>query len=692
MLKSALTVAILCCSFMTASVSPSAYAYTQDLDKPLTVLSIQQAQDSELEAQLDRYLNLEFREPETAAALLQSIINQLDDTTPIETYVRARTYQILAKFYSRQADAETEAMQLLTALQAKADKPITVDALTEINTLQLQALLLKSKLNEAYLQAETVKEYLADTNNPRILYWTHGMLGNLARTDGQFEQALVHYSSAMDALQQLNDDRLLLRRSSLNWQTALVYTELKNWTQARPLLENLIEEVKKHGQDDYLGDLYLLLGYVVSMQKDYQAASEINQLGLDLARARKQQSLALTFMNNQGSLLIEQQRYAEAKTLLEKALAEAETLSEPNTYQIMRLNLGYIRVMQGDTAAGLAQMEAAYAYYAEFGVKTELDGHLGWLAKAYRAAGDYLKLADTLQQQMALREEIFSENREKRINDLQSRYDLKSQAQRITILQQQNDLQEELIKNKQLQQQITLLFIILMGLAAVMLVQLYRKVRRSNLRLREMNKQLEYQSLRDPLTGLYNRRAMQEKMAKRHQESQPARCALLLLDIDFFKHINDHYGHAAGDAVLIEISQRLQALCQESELLIRWGGEEFLIVLQRPQQDDIDKLCQTLLRKVSELPVLFEGKEIPVTISGGFINLPFAGVPEHQFNWERVLQVADMALYLSKVNGRNQINLVTGLNVPFADAEPHLQSDLSGAIRENMIQLHTING
>lgn len=692
MLKSALTVAILCCSFMTASVSPSAYAYTQDLDKPLTVLSIQQAQDAELEAQLDRYLNLEFREPETAAALLQSIVNQLDDTTPIETYVRARTYQILAKFYSRQADDETEAMQLLTALQAKADKPITVNALTEINTLQLQVLLLKSQLNEAYLQAETVKEYLADTNNPRILYWTHGMLGNLARTDGQFEQALVHYSSAMDALQQLNDDRLLLRRSSLNWQTALVYTELKNWTQARPLLENLIEEVKKHGQDDYLGDLYLALGYVLSMQKDFQAAEQINQQGHDLARARKQPSLALTFMNNQASILIEEQRYAEAKTMLETALAEAEALEDPNTYQIMRLNLGYIRVMQGDTAAGLAQMEAAYAYYEEFGVKTELEGHLEWLAKAYRAAGDYLKLADTLQKQMALREEIFSENREKRINDLQSRYDLKSQAQRITILQQQNDLQEELIKNKQLQQQITLLFIILMGLAAVMLVQLYRKVRRSNLRLREMNKQLEYQSLRDPLTGLYNRRAMQEKMAKRHQESQPARCALLLLDIDFFKHINDHYGHAAGDAVLIEISQRLQALCQESELLIRWGGEEFLIVLQRPQQDDIDQLCQTLLHKVSELPVLFEGKEIPVTISGGFINLPFAGVPEHQFNWERVLQVADMALYLSKVNGRNQINLVTGLNVPFADAEPHLQSDLSGAIRENMIQLHTING
>ena len=156
MLKSALTVAILCCSFMTATVSPLAQAYTQDLDKPLTVLSIQQAQDAELEAQLDRYLNLEFREPETAAALLQSIVSQLNDSTPIETYVRARTYQILAKLYSRQADAETEAMQLLTALQAKADKPITVDALTGVPEHQFNW--------ERVLQVADMALYLSKVN------------------------------------------------------------------------------------------------------------------------------------------------------------------------------------------------------------------------------------------------------------------------------------------------------------------------------------------------------------------------------------------------------------------------------------------------------------------------------------------------------------------------------------------------
>ena len=120
MLKSALTVAILCCSFMTATVSPSAQAYTQELDKPLTVLAIQQAQDTELEALLDRYLNLEFREPEAAVELLQSIVNQLDDNTPIETYVRARTYQILAKFYSRQADDEADQWRGRASVHASA--------------------------------------------------------------------------------------------------------------------------------------------------------------------------------------------------------------------------------------------------------------------------------------------------------------------------------------------------------------------------------------------------------------------------------------------------------------------------------------------------------------------------------------------------------------------------------------------
>ncbi|MCT8126350.1 diguanylate cyclase [Alishewanella sp. BS5-314] len=645
--------------------------------------------DPVLEAQLDQYLAQQSFDADVAVRQIQAILSSMNEQTPLETRVRAQTYLLFNFLYQRQ---EPQTQQALDDLLAIKQQQPGANALAEIIAAELEVHIQRNQLNEAYLLADSLSELLADARNPRVLYWVHALLGRLYRIDGQYDKALVHYDAALVALMTTNDERTLTRRSYLNLQIALVHSELQNWQRARQLMEELVSEAKQQNQTQILPDLYLSLGYVLAGQKDYTAAEAINKQGLEGARQQNNQLLALTFLNNLGSIYIEHKDYPSARQVLTQALTEVLPLNDPDNEQIIRFNLGYIKAIQDDAEQGLAEMHQAFSYYQQKGNKAEIEGYLTWFANAYRELKDYQKLADTLEWQLRLREEIMSEKREKSISDLQTRYDMKAQTQRITILQQQNELQQQLLENKQLQQRITLLFILLMSLAAVMLVQLYRKVRRSNLRLREMNKQLEYQSIRDPLTGLFNRRAMQEKMAKRHQEPQAEHCSLLLLDIDFFKHINDHYGHAAGDAVLVEISKRLSALCQENELVIRWGGEEFLLVLQRPQQTAIDSLCQTLLRKVSELPVEFEGKTIPVTISGGFINLPFAGVPEHQFNWERVLQVADMALYLSKVNGRNQINLVTGLRVPFSEAEPHLQSDLSGAIREQMIHYHTIAG
>ena len=645
--------------------------------------------DPVLEAQLDQYLSQQSFDADVSVTQIQAILSLMNEQTPIETRVRAQTYLLFNYLYQRK---EPETQQVLDDLLAIKQQQPGANALAEIIAAELEVYIQRNQLNEAYLLADSLSELLADARNPRVLYWVHGLLGRLYRIDGQYDKALVHYDAALVALMTTNDERTLTRRSYLNLQIALVHSELQNWQRARQLMEELISEAKQQNQTQILPELYLSLGYVLAGQKDYTAAEAINKQGLEGARQQNNQLLALTFLNNLGSIYIEHKDYPSARQVLTQALTEVLPLNDPDNEQIIRFNLGYIKAIQDDAEQGLAEMQQAFSYYQQKGNKAEIEGYLTWFANAYRELKDYQKLADTLEWQLRLREEIMSEKREKSISDLQTRYDMKAQTQRITILQQQNELQQQLLENKQLQQRTTLLFILLMSLAAIMLMQLYRKVRRSNLRLRDLNKQLEYQSIRDPLTGLFNRRAMQEKMAKRHQEPRPESCSLLLLDIDFFKHINDHYGHAAGDAVLVEISKRLTALCQDNELVIRWGGEEFLLVLQRLQQTAIDNLCQTLLRKVSELPVEFEGKTIPVTISGGFINLPFADVPEHQFNWERVLQVADMALYLSKVNGRNQINLVTGLRVPFSEAEPHLQSDLSGAIREQMIHYHTIAG
>jgi diguanylate cyclase (GGDEF)-like protein len=553
------------------------------------------------------------------------------------------------------------------------------------------------KFNDAIVKADRLQHYLQRASDPRIRYYFNGLLGRLYSNDGQYTQALQHYIAALDAVMETDNEATIRRRTFLNLRIAQVHAELKNWPQARTLTQSTLDESIKYRLNSFVPDLYLLQGYIASFEKRFQDAIRINQQGIAAALLNDDEAYALTFENNLGAAYIELEQYASAKAVLSQALERAERLNDEHSQQLIKMNLGYIRVMNGEHSAGIEQMRASMQYFSQNASKAEYEPYYEWLAKAYAAAGQYQLQAETLLEQMALQENIRSADRESRLNELQNRYDTKAKAQQITILEQENNLNAQLLENKQLQQKLTLLFVLLMLFAAVSLFQLYRKVRQSNRKLYETNKQLAFQSQRDPLTGLYNRRALQQHMQlraqkRREQDSKVSLTGLLLLDIDFFKRINDHYGHSAGDAVLIEISQRLVATCREQDLVVRWGGEEVLLLLDNIVPGQISGFIQRILQAIAEQPVEYEQQQINVTASGGFIHLPFAGISEQQLDWEKVMQVVDMALYLSKANGRNQVCLINDLKVDYAKAEALLYTDLTGAIRAGMLDVTTITG
>ena len=265
------------------------------------------------------------------------------------------------------------------------------------------------------------------------------------------------------------------------------------------------------------------------------------------------------------------------------------------------------------------------------------------------------------------------------------------------MLERQNELKQQLLEINEQRNLIWLLLGIVAVFAALFVFLMYRKARRANLRLKEANNLLADQSRRDPLTGLWNRRALQEEMEARKQHGERREAAahsdgLILLDIDFFKRINDKYGHAAGDKVLIEISQRLQKECRASDKLIRWGGEEFLFLVRNVSSADLEEMSERILKAIAKEPIAYEGQEIFVTTTIGFIRLPFADIPEHEMDWEKVLQVADMALYTGKAHGRNRACGVTDLYVEYGTARSVLESDLSEALNKNWISMVTIEG
>ena len=176
--------------------------------------------------------------------------------------------------------------------------------------------------------------------------------------------------------------------------------------------------------------------------------------------------------------------------------------------------------------------------------------------------------------------------------------------------------------------------------------------------LRRRNAELEALSRTDALTGLANRRHLQEQLtiaaalARRHG----GRMGVLMIDVDHFKSINDRFGHDVGDAVLREVATRLEATSRAEDLVGRWGGEEFLVVAPSTDAPGVRELGERARRATSSQPIEVPSGTITVTVS--------VGVAESDGDVEQVLRDADLALYEAKAAGRDRVVVAPGAIEP----------------------------
>jgi len=181
--------------------------------------------------------------------------------------------------------------------------------------------------------------------------------------------------------------------------------------------------------------------------------------------------------------------------------------------------------------------------------------------------------------------------------------------------------------------------------------------------LAEANRQLAHASLTDPLTGLWNRRyfglELPPECERAIRRAMRGECAadliFVLADVDHFKRINDAHGHAAGDAVLVEFARRVRALLRSGDVALRWGGEEFLVVLRDTERE---RACASALRlrdAIASTPFVVDATPLQVTCSIGWAAFPFdARAPRHG-SVDQVITFADAALYRAKCAGRDRV-------------------------------------
>lgn len=200
----------------------------------------------------------------------------------------------------------------------------------------------------------------------------------------------------------------------------------------------------------------------------------------------------------------------------------------------------------------------------------------------------------------------------------------------------------------------------------------------------ELAQEVSYQAAHDSLTGLYNRREFDKK--SHELEGLPGPHALLYMDLDHFKIINDRGGHAAGDALLRQVAAILQQHVKHTDLLARLGGDEFALILRDCSETDAIELAHTLRGKISDIPFLWNERRYSVTLSVGLVEfgtlqfLPFS----------EALSLADIACFLAKEKGRNriQISYADDLEITERQRDMDWVSHIKDCIRDDRVVLH----
>ncbi|MYM35983.1 diguanylate cyclase [Duganella sp. FT94W] len=236
-----------------------------------------------------------------------------------------------------------------------------------------------------------------------------------------------------------------------------------------------------------------------------------------------------------------------------------------------------------------------------------------------------------------------------------------------------------------------------------------------NVELEQAYKALEEVSLTDQLTGLRNRRFFLQNvdadvaLSLRGYETVLHRelndCDLqaandlvfFMVDLDHFKEVNDRYGHAAGDSILVQMQERLREVFRESDYVIRWGGEEFLVLARATHRDEAPGVAERMRRAVAERDfILPDGVCLTKTCSIGFACFPFLPEQPRLLSWSQVVELADQGLYIAKRSGRNGWaalystaqtraegvfpRLMRQLEQAAADGEVRLVSNLTGPL------------
>jgi len=510
----------------------------------------------------------------------------------------------------------------------------------------------------------------------------HTLLANAAG-QGSPEDTRQQLAAALDLAQAGNDAwRLAWTEARMANIDGLVYRA----NEAERHLERARQHAQRHGDTLVMARVMMAEALFAMGRNDLPVARAALDRTLALTRQAHADRLAASVLTNLSDLAVRMKRPADALQAVEQGLPLARHLGERRLERALLNNALLARLALGQRAEARRDFEQLQTLWAAEGATAEQVGALVEFADALASSKDFAGALEMVHRERRLSQQLSAARREAAMAELRERYQQADQQRRIQLLTQDNLLKDTEVNNQRLTRGLWVLACAAIAITLLLVLLVWRRLRETSQLLQSSQARLKVQSERDPLTGLANRRHFQAAM-QRDAASGGFTGALMMIDIDHFKSINDQHGHAAGDRVLVELARRVAGSVRGQDLVARWGGEEFLVLAPHLDACAVRALAQRLLLAVSGEPVMLaQGESLRVSASVGHAVFPLA---PHQvpLSPEQAINLADMALYLAKSQGRNRAVGIEHADAADAEGLRALERDFERAATEGRVLL-----
>lgn len=577
----------------------------------------------------------------TASADRERLLTQLRDALPANDATRALHLDVVrCQMLTRDHTARGIACadRLLPRARALADREAQIALqLMRSGDPQIAARQRLARLDDAVTMARRLED-------PRALTQVLYARGSARSEQGESVQALIDLLEA----QRIYRSKALTEEADLGLlPVANAWRRMGDLDTALGYLDKSRQYARRVGNVEV--ELYgeLQTGYAYLDSHRYDEAFAALQRALTLAQRTGSRGDAGSIRLGMAMTRNEQRRHRDALELLHAASADLTTAGDSSFD-------GMILLQYGRAWAGLGEHRAALEHYQRAASRLQALGNARYLAMllqarapTYEALGLWRPALADLRQHAVLRQQMDEQAQSQQAVLARHGFDASLRELDHERLEADNALnQRQLAALRELRQwqvnAAALGLALVLALGALMLQQ------------RARTRRLGWLAMTDELTGVANRRRIElfAEHAMQQARKDGTSLAVLVLDIDHFKPINDRYGHAIGDRVLTTIAQDCQAALRQQDLIGRIGGEEFLIVLPGNDEAMARRIAERLRSAVEALHSPELPADLHITASFGLATLDL-----ERSSWPALLAAADSALYLAKAGGRNRVEV-----------------------------------